>query len=75
MKKILQRIAFFSFLGCLTLIGIASYKGNSHLKCEQEWKHGLVKKTGSQETLVVTDAHDHSYELSWPVKAFEYVID
>jgi len=75
MKQILQRIAFFSFLGCITLIGLAAGSTNPHLKCEQEWKQGFVKKTVAQESMVEANTHDHSYELNFAGKVFKYFID
>jgi hypothetical protein len=57
-KQIVQRVAFFSFLGCLTIIGIAAHK-NPHLKCEKEWKVGFVKKNlESKESIVVANSDD-----------------
>ena len=63
MKQIIQRIAFFSFLGCLTLVGIASSKSNPHMKCHEEWKQGLVSQVEDGEPIVVKHVHDNSYEI------------
>lgn len=75
MKQILQRLAFFSFLGCITLIGIASHSHNPQMKCEQEWKHGFVKNTEIKESLVEAHTRNNGYELSVPIKLFKYFID
>ena len=37
MKKLLQRVALFGFIGCVTLIGAASY-GRPGMKYKKQWK-------------------------------------
>lgn len=75
MKQIFRRVAFFSFLACLTLIAIAS-RSNPHSKCDQEWKKGaLVNNNENSESLVEAHTHDNSYELNWPTHIFKYIMN
>lgn len=73
MKKLLQRAALFSFLGCLTLIGIASYR-HPDMKYRKQWKE-LFKKEEAKGSLVEAYTRDNSYELFWPGNVFRYFID
>lgn len=75
MKRILQRVAFFGTLGCLTLIAIASHN-NPHFTCRQEWK-GVFStvKTEQKESLVESHSHDNGYELIWRGKILNHFFD
>ena len=75
MKRILQRVAFFGTLGCLTAIAIASHN-NFRFSYKQEWK-GLSStvKTEQQESLVESETKDNGYEWIWRGKIFNHFID
>lgn len=67
-------MAFFGFLGCLVLIGIASHS-SSGLRCKEEWKQEFSVKAEAEESLVEAHTHNNSYELSWAGKIFKHSID
>lgn len=73
MKKLLQRVALLSFLGCLTLIGIASRYPN--VKYKKQWQELIQQKEETKESLVEAYTRDNSYELFWPGNVFTYFID
>lgn len=62
-KQILKSAAFFGFLGCLTIIGMAAHR-KPHLKGEQKGKQEFVKNTEIKESIVEVYVQDHSYDLS-----------
>ena len=75
MKKLLQRMALFSFLGCVTLIGVASHWPPG-IKYKKQWKAVFTtKEEATKESLVEACTRDNSYELYWPGNVFKYFID
>ena len=75
MKRILQRAAFFGFLGCLALIALASHTG-LHVTYKQNWKGVFsTMKSESKESLKESEAQDNDFELIWRGKIFNYFID
>jgi hypothetical protein len=74
MKKLLQRLALFGFVGCLALVGIAAHRF-PNMKYKKQWKAVFsTKEEETKESLVAT-TRDNSYELYWPGKMFRYFID
>lgn len=75
MKKLLQRVALFSFLGCLALIGLASHR-YPNMKYKKQLKEIFTTKEGAtKRSLVEACTRDNSYELYWPGNVFNYFID
>ena len=75
MKKLLQRVALLSFLGCLALIGIAAHRYPG-MKYKKQWKEIFTtKEEATKESLVEACTRDNSYELYWPGNVFKYFID
>ena len=75
MKRILKRVAFFGYHGCLTQVAIA-YQNNPDFYSRQEGK-GVFStvKTEQKESLVESHTHDNGYELTLRATIFNHFID
>lgn len=71
MKRSLQRMAFFGFVGCLTLIAVAAHN-HPHFTGKREWK-GVFSTDfpENKETMAESPEDENGYELTWPGKIFD----